>query len=150
MSGLPERNAVAPLWTTATSGERASDRSRMGIGSGDSSSGSNSSGGLAGWLPTLALAGAAFAAGVLVAQLPARYSVSRARRSAVGIIPARYKSSRFEGKPLALILGKPMIQVSRRSLLKDHPRVRRCFFNDIRSLEMEIQSSLIGWFTESA
>ncbi|MEI7504252.1 MAG: 3-deoxy-manno-octulosonate cytidylyltransferase, partial [Paludibacter sp.] len=28
---------------------------------------------------------------------------------AVGIIPARYKSSRFEGKPLALILGKPMI-----------------------------------------
>lgn len=27
----------------------------------------------------------------------------------VGIIPARYKSSRFEGKPLALILGKPMI-----------------------------------------
>lgn len=28
---------------------------------------------------------------------------------AVGIIPARFKSSRFEGKPLALILGKPMI-----------------------------------------
>lgn len=29
---------------------------------------------------------------------------------AIGIIPARYKSSRFEGKPLADILGKPMIQ----------------------------------------
>jgi 3-deoxy-manno-octulosonate cytidylyltransferase (CMP-KDO synthetase) len=29
---------------------------------------------------------------------------------AVGIIPARYGSSRFPGKPLALILGKPMIQ----------------------------------------
>lgn len=27
----------------------------------------------------------------------------------VGIIPARFKSSRFPGKPLALILGKPMI-----------------------------------------
>lgn len=27
----------------------------------------------------------------------------------VGIIPARYKSSRFPGKPLALICGKPMI-----------------------------------------
>ncbi|XP_010231033.1 3-deoxy-manno-octulosonate cytidylyltransferase isoform X2 [Brachypodium distachyon] len=32
------------------------------------------------------------------------------RTLAVGIIPARYASSRFEGKPLALILGKPMIQ----------------------------------------
>jgi 3-deoxy-manno-octulosonate cytidylyltransferase (CMP-KDO synthetase) len=28
----------------------------------------------------------------------------------IAIIPARYKSSRFEGKPLADILGKPMIQ----------------------------------------
>jgi 3-deoxy-manno-octulosonate cytidylyltransferase (CMP-KDO synthetase) len=27
----------------------------------------------------------------------------------VGVIPARYKSSRFEGKPLAIIQGKPMI-----------------------------------------
>ena len=25
------------------------------------------------------------------------------------IIPARFKSSRFKGKPLALIMGKPMI-----------------------------------------
>lgn len=30
--------------------------------------------------------------------------------AAVGIIPARYASSRFPGKPLANILGKPMIQ----------------------------------------
>jgi 3-deoxy-manno-octulosonate cytidylyltransferase (CMP-KDO synthetase) len=29
---------------------------------------------------------------------------------AAGIIPVRYQSSRFPGKPLALILGKPMIQ----------------------------------------
>ena len=28
----------------------------------------------------------------------------------VGIIPARYASTRFPGKPLALIKGKPMIQ----------------------------------------
>src|SRR6266852_9963495 len=28
----------------------------------------------------------------------------------VGVIPARYKSSRFEGKPLADILGKTMVQ----------------------------------------
>ena len=28
----------------------------------------------------------------------------------LGVIPARYRSSRFEGKPLADILGKPMIQ----------------------------------------
>jgi 3-deoxy-manno-octulosonate cytidylyltransferase (CMP-KDO synthetase) len=29
---------------------------------------------------------------------------------AIGIIPARYQSTRFQGKPLADILGKPMIQ----------------------------------------
>ena len=28
----------------------------------------------------------------------------------IAIIPARYGSTRFEGKPLAPILGKPMIQ----------------------------------------
>ena len=27
----------------------------------------------------------------------------------IGIIPARYKSTRFEGKPLADICGKPMV-----------------------------------------
>jgi len=31
-------------------------------------------------------------------------------RLATGVIPARYYSSRFEGKPLAKIAGKPMIQ----------------------------------------
>lgn len=35
---------------------------------------------------------------------------SRARDRVIGIIPARYRSSRFEGKPLVNILGKPMIQ----------------------------------------
>ena len=28
----------------------------------------------------------------------------------MGIIPARYASTRFPGKPLTMILGKPMIQ----------------------------------------
>lgn len=32
------------------------------------------------------------------------------RLQSVGIIPARYASSRFEGKPLANLLGKPMVQ----------------------------------------
>lgn len=32
------------------------------------------------------------------------------RSRVVGIIPARFASSRFQGKPLAQILGKPMIQ----------------------------------------
>lgn len=33
------------------------------------------------------------------------------RSRVVGIIPARFASSRFPGKPLVQILGKPMIQV---------------------------------------
>jgi 3-deoxy-manno-octulosonate cytidylyltransferase (CMP-KDO synthetase) len=32
------------------------------------------------------------------------------RMTVLGVIPARYKSTRLEGKPLADILGKPMIQ----------------------------------------
>lgn len=32
------------------------------------------------------------------------------KQKIIAIIPARYQSSRFPGKPLALILGKPMIQ----------------------------------------
>lgn len=34
----------------------------------------------------------------------------KARKRVLGVIPARYASSRFPGKPLALIAGKPMIQ----------------------------------------
>lgn len=36
--------------------------------------------------------------------------MSESRNSALGIIPARYASTRFPGKPLAVIAGKPMIQ----------------------------------------
>ncbi|KAL8505891.1 hypothetical protein ACS0TY_016931 [Phlomoides rotata] len=35
---------------------------------------------------------------------------SKFRSRVIGIIPARYASSRFQGKPLVSILGKPMIQ----------------------------------------
>ncbi|HEX9715080.1 MAG TPA: 3-deoxy-manno-octulosonate cytidylyltransferase, partial [Desulfurivibrionaceae bacterium] len=34
----------------------------------------------------------------------------KAQAKVVAIIPARYHSNRFEGKPLAKIAGKPMIQ----------------------------------------
>ncbi|KAG6550852.1 hypothetical protein Mapa_007465 [Marchantia paleacea] len=68
----------------------------------------NFGGGVAEWLPTVAAVSAAFTAGMLITRLPSPFT--RARRTAVGIIPARFSSSRFEGKPLALILGKPMIQ----------------------------------------
>jgi 3-deoxy-manno-octulosonate cytidylyltransferase (CMP-KDO synthetase) len=37
-------------------------------------------------------------------------SPHRAFRDVVGIVPARYASTRFPGKPLALIAGKPLIQ----------------------------------------
>ena len=32
------------------------------------------------------------------------------RRKCIGVIPARYGSTRFPGKPLADVVGKPMIQ----------------------------------------
>ena len=38
----------------------------------------------------------------------------------VGIIPARYASTRFPGKPLALVKGKPMIQRVYEQALKSH------------------------------
>ncbi len=55
----------------------------------------------------------------------------------IAIIPARYESNRFPGKPLALIAGKPMIQhvveraravemLSRVVVATDDPRIARC------------------------
>lgn len=55
----------------------------------------------------------------------------------LGVIPARYSSTRFPGKPLALIAGKPMIQHVYRRCLKakrldmivvatDDPRIFKC------------------------
>lgn len=60
------------------------------------------------WLIHGIVAGAAVAAAI-----GARFYLGQSRtfRSRViGIIPARFASSRFEGKPLVQILGKPMIQ----------------------------------------
>jgi hypothetical protein len=64
------------------------------------------------WSPYLMHAAVAIGA-ISVAAAANHYwrSCEGGRRRAVGIIPARYKSSRFEGKPLALIMGKPMILV---------------------------------------
>jgi 3-deoxy-manno-octulosonate cytidylyltransferase (CMP-KDO synthetase) len=46
---------------------------------------------------------------------------------AIGIIPARYASTRLPGKPLSLIAGKPMIQhtVERTKLAKLLDRVSK-------------------------
>lgn len=57
--------------------------------------------------------------------------------TAIGIIPARYASTRFPGKPLALIAGKPMIQrvyenavraqrLSRVIVATDDERIMKC------------------------
>ncbi|CAN6359166.1 unnamed protein product [Urochloa humidicola] len=70
------------------------------------SSASSASGGRA-WIVHGLVLGAA-AAAAAAAYLYRRPGAFRSR--AVGIIPARFASSRFEGKPLAHILGKPMIQ----------------------------------------
>ena len=56
-------------------------------------------------------------AGAAIVAAAGAYAVISTRRTAkyrsrvVGIIPARFASSRFQGKPLIPILGKPMIQV---------------------------------------
>ncbi|KAK3138016.1 hypothetical protein QOZ80_5AG0363340 [Eleusine coracana subsp. coracana] len=74
--------------------------------SSDSSASSGS--GARGWIFHGLALGAATVAAAAAAFLYRRPAGFRSR--AVGIIPARFASSRFEGKPLAPILGKPMIQ----------------------------------------
>lgn len=67
------------------------------------------------WIVHGVVAGAAVAAAI-----GARFYLGRVakfRSRVVGIIPARFASSRFQGKPLAHILGKPMIQVPKISSL---------------------------------
>jgi 3-deoxy-manno-octulosonate cytidylyltransferase (CMP-KDO synthetase) len=62
---------------------------------------------------------------------------SRVQPKVVAIIPARYHSNRFEGKPLALIAGRPMIQhvyeraaavplLSRIAVATDDERIAQC------------------------
>ncbi|KAH8494369.1 hypothetical protein H0E87_020944 [Populus deltoides] len=69
------------------------------------SSGSSSS---RSWIVHGIVAGGAIAAAIGAGAYLVRYR--KFRSQVVGIIPARYASSRFEGKPLVNILGKPMIQ----------------------------------------
>jgi hypothetical protein len=70
-------------------------------------------GGSSPWAPWLVHTAVAVGA-ITIAAAANRYwfhARSKGRPRVVGIIPARYKSSRFEGKPLVHIMGKPMIQV---------------------------------------
>ncbi|GFZ03054.1 nucleotide-diphospho-sugar transferases superfamily protein [Actinidia rufa] len=77
----------------------------------------------------LVTAGAALAAAVAGAYVA--FSLRRSphfRRQVVGIIPARYASSRFQGIPLFPILGKPMIQ---------HTRCLKMRLTDMPSCEIQ-------------
>lgn len=74
-----------------------------------SSSSSSSSSSAKLWIVHGIVAGAAIAAAFGARAYLGRSGKFRSR--VVGIIPARFASSRFEGKPLVQILGKPMIQV---------------------------------------
>ncbi|KAJ0985998.1 hypothetical protein J5N97_004354 [Dioscorea zingiberensis] len=71
------------------------------------SSSSSDSGGSQSKIVRAVLLGSAIA----VSAAAAYYGKARRLRSrVVGIIPARFASTRFQGKPLVKILGKPMIQ----------------------------------------
>ncbi|XP_022977606.1 3-deoxy-manno-octulosonate cytidylyltransferase, mitochondrial-like [Cucurbita maxima] len=77
-----------------------------------SSSSSSSSGGYLGsakaWIVHGIVAGITIGAAIGARAYLGRSGKFRSR--VVGIIPARFASSRFQGKPLVEILGKPMIQ----------------------------------------
>ncbi|KAI5331183.1 hypothetical protein L3X38_021309 [Prunus dulcis] len=77
---------------------------------GPSSSSSVSDGTNRSWLAQGLLAGAAVAAAAVAYTVISRRRSARLRSHVLGIIPARFASSRFPGKPLVPILGKPMIQ----------------------------------------
>lgn len=79
--------------------------------SSSSSSGSSSSSSYStarAWIVHGIVAGVAVAAAIGARAYLGRAAKFRSR--VVGIIPARFASSRFQGKPLVPILGKPMIQ----------------------------------------
>ncbi|KAL1537774.1 3-deoxy-manno-octulosonate cytidylyltransferase [Salvia divinorum] len=70
---------------------------------------SGSSGSTKSWIIHGVAAGAAAALAAGAHYMYYRLS-GKFRSRVIGIIPARYASSRFQGKPLVNILGKPMIQ----------------------------------------
>ena len=69
---------------------------------------------LARHLPLLSAAAAAAALLLTLGAVAWSAPLRRRRSRVLGVIPARYASTRFPGKPLALIAGKPMIQAKRR------------------------------------
>ncbi|XP_057949794.1 3-deoxy-manno-octulosonate cytidylyltransferase, mitochondrial-like [Malania oleifera] len=71
---------------------------------------SGSSNDTSSWVVPGVLAGAAVAAAASAYAVISLRRFARFRSRVVGVIPARFASSRFEGKPLVEILGKPMIQ----------------------------------------
>jgi 3-deoxy-manno-octulosonate cytidylyltransferase (CMP-KDO synthetase) len=75
-----------------------------------SSSSSSSSNNSKKWIIHGIVAGVAIAAAASGAHAYFR-RFNKFRSRVLGIIPARFASSRFSGKPLVQILGKPMIQV---------------------------------------
>ncbi|GMP52918.1 hypothetical protein CsSME_00018565 [Camellia sinensis var. sinensis] len=80
--------------------------------SSSSSSSSGSSISTKAWIVHGVVIGAAVAVALGAhAYLYLRLGSSKFRSRVVGIIPVRFASSRFQGKPLVQILGKPMIQV---------------------------------------
>ncbi|CAL5390705.1 unnamed protein product [Camellia sinensis] len=79
--------------------------------SSSSSSSSGSSISTKAWIVHGVVIGAAVAVALGAhAYLYLRLGSSKFRSRVVGIIPVRFASSRFQGKPLVQILGKPMIQ----------------------------------------
>ena len=50
-----------------------------------------------------------------------RSTNTKSLRTQIGVIPARYASTRFPGKPLQMILGKPMIVRTYQQAMKVRP-----------------------------
>ncbi|CAL0303776.1 unnamed protein product [Lupinus luteus] len=86
----------------------SSSSSSLSSSSSSSSSSLESSNNGKTWIINGIVAGVAIAAAVGARTYLNRFNKFRSR--VVGIIPARFASSRFQGKPLVQILGKPMIQ----------------------------------------
>lgn len=80
---------MKPMWICSSSSESGSNTNKL-------------------WIVHALAVGAAVAAAVGAHAYLLRSGKFRSR--VVGIIPARFASSRFQGKPLVHILGKPMIQ----------------------------------------
>lgn len=68
------------------------------------------------------------------------------RRTALGIIPARFASTRFPGKPLILIAGKPLLQ----HVWERCRRARRLDSVIIATDDMRIASAAFAWGAEVA